>query len=329
MNNSKCAISYTIAGMNPLRSLKIRHLEVFHEVARHRSVSRAAESLALTQPAVTRTLRDLEAAVGAALVERDGRGIRLTVEGEIFLRHAGASLAAVRGGVLALSGAAGEGPPVRIGAIPTVAGTVVPEAVGAFLELRPRTRVVVTGGNQDVLVDRLRRGSLDLVVGRLPSPEHMDGLVFEPLSRESVAFVLHHAHPLAADLPRAVEGMARFPVLIPPKDSLIRPLVDRLFVEQGLPEPPLAVETVADAFGRAFVRRHRAVWIISRSVVADELASGEFLALPVDTRSTLGAIGLTARAEGSPGPAVELLMELLRGAAARHGHGVVQGRAAS
>lgn len=329
MNNAKFADFDIIRAMNSLRSLKIRHLEVFHEVARHRSVSRAAESLALTQPAVTRTLRDLEAAVGAALVERDGRGIRLTTQGELFLRHAGASLAAIRGGVLALSGVEGEGPPVRVGAMPTVSTTVVPDAVGEFLKLRPRTRVVVSGGNQDVLVDRLARGSLDLVVGRLPSPEHMDGLTFEPLSRESVEFVLHHTHPLAADLPRAVEGMAAYPVLIPPKDSLIRPLVDRLFVEQGLPEPPLAVETVADAFGRAFVRRHRAVWIISRSVVLDEILSGEFLTLPVDTRSTLGAVGLTTRAEASHGPATELLMDLLRTAAARRTHGLVRDRAAS
>lgn len=329
MNNAKSRRFDIIRGMNPLSRLKLRHLEVFHEVARHGSVSRAAEALALTQPAVTRTLRDLEATVGAALVERDGRGIRLTAQGELFLRHAGASLAAVRGGVLALAGSGGEGPPVHVGALPTVSTTIVPDAVARFLTLRPHTRLVVTGGNQDVLIDRLRRGGLDLVVGRLPAPEHMEGLAFEPLSRESVEFVLHRSHPLAADLSRAVEGMAAFPVLIPPKDSIIRPLVDRLFVEQGLPEPPLAVETVADAFGRAFVRRHRAVWIISRSVVLPEILSGEFLTLPVDTRSTLGAVGLTTRAGAAPSASAELLMDLLRAAAARAPHADVQGRAGS
>ena len=88
--------------MNLPRSLKLRHLETFVEIARHGSVSRAAESLSLTQPAATRTLRELEQICGCDLVERDGRGIRITHRGEVFLRHAVGSLASARPGLTTL-----------------------------------------------------------------------------------------------------------------------------------------------------------------------------------------------------------------------------------
>ncbi|WP_108659843.1 pca operon transcription factor PcaQ [Acuticoccus kandeliae] len=299
--------------MNAISRIRLRHLEVLVEVARHRSVSRAAEALNLSQPAVTRTMRELEAICGTSLVERDGRGIRLTASGEIFLRHGGASLAALRGGLSALADiGTGDGPPVRIGALPTVATTLVPDAVALFLRLGPANRLRIASGDQDLLLDRLRRGGLDLVVGRLPAPEDMDGLAFEPLTRDRVEFVVHHAHPLAAQGASLSQGLADYVVLIPPKNSIIRPMVDRLFVEHGLSEPPRRVETVSDSFGRAFVRRYMAIWIISRGVVLPEIESGEFRTLAIDTRNTSGAVGLTTRAGVERTPAAELFIESLR-----------------
>lgn len=318
MRNAVLALSYIKSDMINIARLRMRHLEVFVEVARRRSVSRAAQSLALTQPAVTRILRDLEAMCGVALVEREGRGIRVSAHGEIFLRHAGASLAAVRGGLCALGDdGASDGPPVRVGALPTMASTIVPDAVARYLARGGGSRLSIASGDQDLLVDRLRRGGLDMVVGRLPTPEDMAGLSFEPLTRDRVEFVIHHDHPLAPahGRERPLDRLAAFVVLIPPTNSIIRPAVDRLFVEHGIPQPPRAVETVSDSFGRAFVRRHGAVWIISRGVVLAELESGEFTTLSVDTRSTMGAVGLTMRAGLEPAPSALLFAEAMRQAA--------------
>ena len=80
-------------------SIKFRHLRTFVEVARQASVGRAAEVLHVSQPAVSKTLRELEASLGATLIEKDGRGIRVTRYGQVFLQHAGASLAAIQRGI--------------------------------------------------------------------------------------------------------------------------------------------------------------------------------------------------------------------------------------
>lgn len=292
--------------MNYLRRIKLRHLETFVEVARQKSVGRAAAALNLTQPSVTRTIRELEGICGVALIEKDGRGIRLSRHGELFVRHAGSGLAAVRTGLNTLSETGLDGgPPVRIGALPTVSATVLPDAVARYgrSDLRARLRIVT--GDNHVLLDHLREGELDLVAGRLPAPENMRGLVFEPLYRDRVVFVIDADHPLAGQGRIPIEALDAYPVLLPPVGSIIRPFVDRLFLEHGITEPLQAIETVSDSFGRAFVRAHQGIWIISRGVVSDELANGSFTVLPFDTESSRGAVGLVTRADETLSAAAE------------------------
>ncbi len=305
--------------MNLLRRLKLRHLEVFVETARLASVSRAASTLGLTQPAVTRSIRELEEICGRPLVERQGRGIKITTFGEAFVRHAGTSLAAARQGLdtmaeLRLS----EGPQVRIGALPTVSATIVPKAVAAYLQSGVQNRLRIISGQNRVLLRQLREGELDLVVGRLPAPEDMQGLSFEPLYRERVVFAVAADHPLAGAGSFAADSFDRFPVLVPNEGSIIRPFVERLFVEQGFPQPRQAIETVSDSFGRTFIRHHRAIWIISHGVIAQELASGAFIELPIDTRTTLGAVGLCTPNDPPPRPGTERFADFVREAARAH-----------
>ncbi len=299
--------------MNNARHLKLHQLETFVEVARYKSVTRAAESLGLTQPAVTRTLRELEAICATALVAKDGRGIRVTPQGETFLRHAGESLAAARNGLTAVKDLSlSDRPAIRIGALPTVSALIMPGAVSRYLSECLRNPLRISTGENRALLDQLRSGELDIVMGRLPAPESMTGLAFEPLYRDIVVFAVHSSHPLAGRSTVSASEMSNSPMLVPTSVSIIGPFVKRLFIEQGLPQPTQVIETVSDSFGRAFTREHGAIWIISRGVIAAELASGEFVALPINTQSTLGAVGLCMRANQSLEPAVEIFANILR-----------------
>ncbi|WP_109314159.1 pca operon transcription factor PcaQ [Pseudovibrio ascidiaceicola] len=314
MNNDIIQINHIEIVMNNLRRLKLRHLEAFVEVSRQNSVSRAAEVLHLTQPAVTRTIRELEEICGQPLIEKDGRGIRITHYGEVFLRHAGTSLAAARNGINALSQLNySDGPMVRIGALPTVAASLIPQAVKAFLDTGLRNRLHIVTGENHVLLDQLRNGELDLVMGRLPAPENMQGLVFEPHYRERVVFAVDKNHPLADKPQISVSELDAYPVLMPSVASIIRPFVDRLFIEHGIPEPEQAIETVSDSFGRAFTQEYNAIWIISRGVIAREIECGQFVELPIDTRATVGSVGLNMRAGETLDTAAQCFAEILMG----------------
>lgn len=294
-------------------AVKFRHLRTLVEVARQQSVGRAAEVLHVSQPAVTKTLRELEAAVGAKLIERDGRGIRFTQYGEVFLGHAGASLAAIQRGIDSVVRArANSEPPLRVGALPTVSARIMPGAIEQFLALRSGTPIKIVTGENVALLEQLRLGELDLVVGRLAAPEQMKGLNFAHLYAERVVFAVRKGHPLLSSRRLDFSRIRDFTVLMPTEGSIIRPFVERFLIAHGIADIPVEIETISDSFGRAMIRHSDCIWIISEGVVAPERDAGELDVLPIDTSETRGAVGLTTRA-GVPGaPAADLLARCIQ-----------------
>ena len=93
-------------------------------------------------------------------------------------------------------------------------------------------------------------------------------------------------------------------------------MVDRFLIANGIATLPDRIETVSAAFGRQYARTTEAVWIISRGVVAVDLAEGVLVELPVTTETTTGSVGLTTRAEAAPSVPALMLMQAIREAAA-------------
>lgn len=257
-------------------------------------MKRAAERLNLTQPAISKTLKELETVLGARLFSRSRAGVRMTAQGEVFEQFAETSLAALTQGVQEVAEMALDGRTrFAIGALPSVAARLVPYLVEALNEVSPRTVPEITEGPHEYLLERLRQGALDLVIGRLGAAESMGGLSFTQLYEEHVAFVVRPGHPLSGvSDPRAVID---WPVIYPTRTAAIRPLVDRFFLSHGIGDVPNRIETVSAAFGRVQTQRSDAVWIISAGVVATEVATGVLAQMPVDTTSTRGPVGLTSR----------------------------------
>lgn len=293
--------------------IKFRHLQCFLEVARQRSVVKAADALAVTQPAVSKTLRELETTLDVKLFDRSKRGVVLTRFGEVFLRYAGASVTALRQGVDSLAQARNEGGfAITVGALPTVAARVIPAAIRGFKSDGMETTVRIVTGQNTVLLSQLRVGDLDLVVGRLAEPELMTGLSFEHLYSEHIAFVVRPDHPLLDARVFDLKRLRDHTVLLPIEGSIIRPFVDRFLIANGVAAIPDRIETVSMAFGRNYTRNSDAVWIISHGVVADDLADGLLVELPVETAPTMGPVGLTTRADTPPSLAAQMLMQAVR-----------------
>lgn len=300
--------------------VKFRHLQCFLEIARQQSVVKAAVALSVTQPAVSKTLRELEELLGVALFERRGRGVALTRFGEVFLRYAGASVTALRQGVDSIAQARTKGgAAIKVGALPTVSTRVVPRAVQLFKQEHTGTLVRVVTGENSVLLSQLRTGDLDLVVGRLADPDLMTGLSFEHLYSERVSFIVRPGHPLLKSKPFNLAKLAGYTVLMPTEGSIIRPLVDRFLIANGVASLPDQIETVSMAFGRRYTRTTDAVWLISRGVVAEDLEEGALVELPIATEATAGPVGLTTRADIPPSLPAVMLMQTIREAARKAG----------
>lgn len=298
------------------RRIKIRHLQALTEIVRAGSLKRAAERLLLTQPAISRTLAELERIVGAELLVRDRGGVRLTPQGAFFHGRAQASLAALQDGLDGLSPEGGaRRMRLRVGALPTVAAGLLPEVVRDLLARAPDLRLTIADGAHAHLTGLLRTGDLDVVAGLMGSPDSMDGLSFTQLYQEEVAVITRPGHPLLAtpDLHRVSD----WPVVFPAPWAAIRPLVERLFIAAGAALPERRIDTVSGAFGRVHVRQSDAVWFISAGVVAREVAEGTLARVGIDTALTRGTVGLMRRDGAPDDPAVALFRDCLARAIGR------------
>lgn len=290
--------------------IRLRHIACFLEVARLRSMAGAAEELSISQPAATKTVQELEALLGGQLFDRSRRRLALTPFGETFYRYASTSLTALRQGIDAARGTQ-DAAIVRVGALPTVSARILPEAVRAFTaEGTGVTTRIITGPN-NYLFSLLRTGDVDLVIGRMAEPKIMLGLSFEHLYSERVVLAVRPNHPLLT-APFDLRLIETYQTLTPTPDSVIRPVVERIFLSNGVSWPRDQIETVSNAFGRSYIRQTDAIWIISEGVVANDVAEGQLALLPVDTSETLGPVGLTTRTDTTPSLATTTFMQAVR-----------------
>lgn len=292
------------------RRIKFRHLDAFSAIARARSFKIAAEQLNLTQPAISKTLKELEEILDVVVMERSRSGVSLTPEGEVFLQFAEQSTAALRHGLRSIQSTSSAAGQLKVGALPSVASSLLPRAALSFAQKSPDTLMEIHEGPHHDLTARLRSGGLDLVVGRLGKPDTMVGLSFQQLYSEEVVVVVS-PESSAVDIVDLAE-LTGFRVLYPPKDSAIRPLVARLLISQGVPLFENRIETASPAFGRAVTAADPdTAWIISKGVVAEDMARGRLVPLNIDMAQTLGAVGIMSRSEEVPSVATRTFSKLL------------------
>jgi LysR family pca operon transcriptional activator len=104
---------------------------------------------------------------------------------------------------------------------------------------------------------------------------------------------------------------------MPTPNSVIRNLVDRMLLAHGITQLRDEIETVSNAFGRAYVRQTDAIWIISEGVVAVDVMEGQLAVLPIDSSETTGPVGLTTRTDTAATMAADSFKQAVRDVAAR------------
>lgn len=287
--------------------IKLRHIRTFLDIAAEGTLSAVARRQGISQPALSRTLAELEDLLAVSLFRRERRRLVLTPEGSLFRHHASIGLQSLESGVAALN-ASSHGGSTRIGILPTAASRLFPRVAARFLALRPETVLKIETGPHSFLLSLLREGKIDLMVGRMPDPSEMAGLSFAHLYEEDVVLVARAGHPLAGR--KVAELLSEVPVILPSEGAVIRKAVDNYLEVQGLHRLQPAVETVALAVGRGLLAASDSVWFISRGVVAEELRRGEMIEIPTGVRFLSGAVGITQRRSAPANAGVTLLQGL-------------------
>jgi LysR family transcriptional regulator, pca operon transcriptional activator len=271
--------------------IKYRHLVCFLEVARQGSLARASDKLAISQPALSKTLKELETLLGVSLFVRSKTGAVLTESGVAFLRYAGPSVQALREGVNSLRSGVHEPITVRLGVLSTVESVLVPEVVCRLHARHPALVISVVTGPSAYLLSRLRVGELDLVVGRMTDSPQIHGLAFEHLYSESMTLVVRNGHPLLAD-PSAHKNLEDYPLVLPSAGTTIRKFADSLFVQYGVNPPRQRLETLSLTLSRRYVQCSHAIWVAPFDAVRLDLSRGELVELELGIREPGGSVGL-------------------------------------
>lgn len=289
--------------------VKLRQIRVFLQIAETGGLTAAAGVLGLSQPAVSKSLAELEDLLGALLFQRLGRRMVLTSAGEAFRRHAREAVASLDAGA---KGVRGEGlrQRVSVGLLPTVSTRFFPGVVGRFLEGKPAVTLSIETGSHPFLLQKLRARQMDLMIGRMPHAAEMAGVAFEYLYEEPIIAVVRAGHPAArAEIGRILRD---HPVILPTRESIIRKNVDEYLGALGLAGLEPAVETSTLALGRGLLLASDAVWFISKGVVENEVEAGVLVPIALGATFLSGAVGMTTVVGAEVPGAVAVLMRMCR-----------------
>jgi LysR family transcriptional regulator, pca operon transcriptional activator len=294
--------------------IRFRHLHCFLETARLGSLSMAAQALHVSQPAASKSIKELEDILSVSLFDRSGRRLVLTQAGRTFQQHAGAAMIDLGRAQDMIRDIPRQKTKLAIGALPTAATDLLPRASLQFQSDRPDCLIRVSTGPNWMLLSQLREGILDMVVGRMPQSGTMDGLSFRQLYSERVVPVVRPDHPLdRADWsPQDLRG---FPLMLPPSGAVISPMVRAYLYNNGISNPDPEFENVSLAFGRHVVQNSDVVWFISQGVVRNDIAAGTLKSLPLQDVMLGGPVGVSMRDSSLITPEQRHLLECLVDAA--------------
>jgi len=296
--------------------LRFRHLELLVALGEHASLHQASRALAMTQPAASKLLREIEAMLGARLFERSHTGAVPTASGAALIARARLLLGLLDGTreeIAAIEG--GATGRVRLGVIAVAAPVLLPRTAGLLAARAPGVVLSVKEGGVDMF-DELRHGELDGVIGRIAEGDQGGDLIVERLYDEPAVVVVRPGHPLArrprqATWPKALG----FPWILPPPGSpILRPLQAWL-ARNDLDLPRSRFESVSVLANIALLRESDLLGLLP-SRVAQRYAELDLVRiLPLPLPLSLPPVALIRRRGEAPSPAFEALLEALRAAA--------------
>ncbi len=292
--------------------IRLRHLHTFVAVAQQGTLGRAAETLNLSQPALSKTLNELEQLTGTRLFERGRLGAQLTVPGEQFLTHAVKVLDALNTAGQALNRKEdASADVVRVGALPTAALGILPAAIGRFHQQQKSTSLQVATMNNTMLLAGLKSGEIDLGIGRMSDPELMGGLNYELLFLESLKLVVRPGHPL---LPETItlSRVMEWPVVVSPKGTVPRQNAEALLQSQGCKMPAGCIETLSASLSRQLTVDYDYVWFVPSGAVKEDLRQATLVSLPVPTQSAGEPIGILTRVDIPLSTGAQMLIAAIR-----------------
>jgi DNA-binding transcriptional LysR family regulator len=269
-----------------LRHLDLKHLRQLTEVADKGSIRAAAESLAITQPALSRSIRSIENELGLKLVERGPRGAELTAAGNRLLSYAriiDANLTSAENELRGLRDRSSRTELIAFGMSWLTEQLIAAQLIERVLRERPGIRLSTVVGDYESLAPKLASGRLEFFVGPPPMGGARPGITTQPLTQFPAAVVVRATHPLALRQEVTVQELVAARWILPMAGTIPRITYDNSFLRRGIapPEPLFEVQPLSPVI-RQLLRESDLVTILPLVVVEDDVAAGALKVLPFD-----------------------------------------------
>jgi len=264
-----------------MQSMADRRLQVFHAVAKHLSFTKAAETLFMTQPAVTFQIKQLEEHLNTRLFDRAQGRIALTPAGQVALEYAERILqlsAELDTRLKEMSGHAAG--PLVIGASMTIGEYVLPRLIGEFKARFPAVVPALFVGNSEAVQERVAERSLDL--GFIESGSPLSSLQSEVCCEDELQVVCAPSHPLAREAFAPAASLTQHPYISREPGSGTRAVIDRYLQQAGIAaEMNVVVELGSPEAIKGLVATGLGFAIMSRVIAAKELQLGQLVQVPL------------------------------------------------
>lgn len=292
--------------------MELRDVGYFQAVAEHGHLGRAAEALGLSQPALSKSLRRLEAAVRTKLVRRTPKGVELTAAGSVLLARSH-RLRLAQDDVMREIVDLGDGRSgrLRIGGGPDSGEYLLPQACATLLKDAPKAQVKLTIETFETLLPALRRGELDLIVAGLPRSPHED-LAHEHVGDHEFAFYAAPGHRLASRRRIVLADLAQEQWALAPANVISRRWVMQAFEDCGLPAPRVTVETVTTALRLRIVASTGLVGFFWKHLVRQAAPALKLVELRVQGMTWRRRVSVTYRKNAYLSPLAVRFIETLK-----------------
>jgi LysR family transcriptional regulator, regulator for genes of the gallate degradation pathway len=259
------------------------------------SYAGAGAATGLSQPSLHRAIGDLSVALRRVLVERRGKGISLTEAGRRTLRSFRLARAEIAAGLSELSALAGrETGRISIGAMPLSRARLLPASVTAFHRLHPNVDIRIIEGSHAELIEPLRDGDVDLLIGALRDPLPGDDVEQQALFADHPVVLGRVGHPLSGSAPTP-STLATYPWTISAPGTPLRAQWERMFDDAGITTPHVPIECGSVITIRQILRDSDFLTLLSPDQVALELEGGWLVKICDAPETLVRTIGITTR----------------------------------
>jgi DNA-binding transcriptional LysR family regulator len=275
--------------------MDLKQLRHFVALADHRSFSAAAEAVAISQPALTRSIKLLEVRLGVTLFDRHTRRVALTEAGERLHRRAKLILNEAAAAERDVQTPPAQVRSLKVGMAPMFASNILPAAMTDFSRSHPNVEIEVTSGLFDVLAGKVLEGELDIAFSNLPYAQIDKSLLVEPLFDIDVVYLASRDHPLAGKPTTVFTELTAYPWAVI-DETHANDLYGYIFASQGETTSPIRLKTNSLSLLKSLVRQPPWITLLPRHMVEAELTEGLITALEVPGERVSRRGGILVRA---------------------------------